>query len=95
MNMEKIREEFERVNSDRHWFVAGGRHDTSLEEGFEYEDYTTDMCWTCWVGSRAAIEVELPPIWEQGVNTATGQSCAQIRTADIEAIKSFGLKVKL
>lgn len=66
MSTEKMREEFESRVSDRAWFVPGGRVDASLPEGFEYGDFTTDMCWTCWVESRAAIEVELRDAYMKG-----------------------------
>jgi hypothetical protein len=48
-----------------------------------------------WQASREALVIELPPIWEESPNTALGQACAQIRTADIEAIKAAGLKVAI
>lgn len=59
----------------------------------EYQNYTDFIAWWAWKASRAAMVIELPPIWEESPNTALGQACAQIRTADIEAIKAAGLKV--
>lgn len=49
--------------------------------------------WLGWQAARESLVIELPPIWEESPNTALGQACAQIRTADIEAIKAVGLKV--
>lgn len=54
-----MREEFEAANSHRAWFVHGGRVDDG-PEGYVYDDFTTDMCWTCWVDSRAKLVIELP-----------------------------------
>jgi len=62
----------------------------------ETGDYNTtwvDSAWMGWQASREALVIELPPIWEESPNTALGQACAQIRTADIQAIKAAGLKV--
>ena len=93
MSTEKIREEFEAGVSDRAWFVPGGRVDASLPEGFEYEDFTTDMRWTCWVESRAAIEVELPDYTSPFYGGDNFDECQY--AADCEkAIESLGLKVK-
>jgi len=58
MNIEKMREEFEERNGHRAWFVAGGRKDTG-PEGYVYDDFTTDMCWTCWVDSRESLVIDL------------------------------------
>ncbi|KWW18822.1 hypothetical protein AS889_04655 [Pseudomonas putida] len=57
----------------------------------KYERFVEN--WVCWQASREAVVVELPPIWEKGSTTASGQACAQIRAADIEAIKAQGLRV--
>lgn len=92
MSFEKMREEFEFRVSDRAWFVPGGRVDSSLPEGFEYSDFTTDMCWTCWVESRAAIEVELPPEWAPVSERDDGAN--EMREHCVSAIESLGLKVK-
>lgn len=45
---QKIRSDFENANESRAWFVSAGRVDYDVEEGFVYDDFTTDMCWTCW-----------------------------------------------
>lgn len=98
MRTEEMREEFESRVGDRAWFVPGGRADESLPEGFEYEDFTTDMCWTCWVESRAAIEVELPKErsvnghWPEQVASDMGFNDGVELCRD--AIESLGLKVK-
>lgn len=44
----QIKTEFENANNNRAWFKEECREDFDLEEGFIYEDFTTDMCWTCW-----------------------------------------------
>jgi hypothetical protein len=95
MSTEEIREEFEA------WYLVARSgpdldpaHDLKLDGDGVYYYQETFLMWKAWQASRAAIEVEFPPVWEQGANSAIGQACAQIRTADIQAIESLGLKVK-
>ena len=64
-------------------------------ENGDYRTTWVDMAWIGWQASRETLVIELPPIWEESPNTALGQACAQIRTADIEAIKAAGLKVAI
>lgn len=44
---EQLRKEFEHASSGRAWFLPEGV-EVDVEEGFVYNDFTTDMCWTCW-----------------------------------------------
>ncbi len=94
MSTEKMRAEFESRVSDRAWFVPRGRVDASLPEGFEYEDFTTDMCWTCWVESRAAIEVELPLVLMPVEVDHHSDLPLMQAGAVVAAIESLGLKAK-
>ena len=86
-----------RKDFEREWNKVSGRtpeRSIAMDGQNSYENRIDDAAWWGWQASRAAIEVELPPIWEQGANSALGQACAQIRTADVQAIKSLGLRVK-
>jgi len=97
MNIEKMREEFEawvekEAKKRRYAYM-----DFLLLRDPQTDDYRTtwvDMAWMGWKASRESMVIELPPIWEESPNTALGQACAQIRTADIQAIESAGLKVR-
>ncbi len=64
MNTPTIRDYFEKENGDRAWFRTGGADDSSCDEGYVYEDYATDMCWTTffsgWQESRKQLVIELP-----------------------------------
>jgi len=93
MSIDKMREEFEERNGHRAWFVAGGRKDTG-PEGYVYDDFTTDMCWTCWVDSRESLVIELPErdAHELSVNAMFGYGLA--RKDATRAIEAAGLKVK-
>jgi hypothetical protein len=85
-----MRKEFEERNGHRAWFVAGGREDTG-PEGYVYDDFTTDMCWTCWVDSRESLVIELPPQQAFGPHPDDwGYPAEETRTA----IEAAGLKVK-
>ena len=55
-----IREEFEQASADRAWFVAGGQAEYYSAEGYVYNDFTTDMCWSMWFEARASLVVKLP-----------------------------------
>ncbi|RON17898.1 hypothetical protein BK660_21650 [Pseudomonas brassicacearum] len=66
---------------------------TSVAVAPGYTSQETQKAWEAWQASRESLVIELPPIWEESPNTALGQACAQIRTADIQAIKAAGLKV--
>lgn len=56
VSRELTRKQFEEKNEHRGWFVAGGRSDDTGPEGFVYEDFTTDMCWTCYFEASAALQ---------------------------------------
>lgn len=56
VSRELLRKQFEEKNGHRGWFVAGGRSDDTGPEGFVYEDFTTDMCWTCYFEASAALQ---------------------------------------
>jgi hypothetical protein len=94
MMNDKMRESFEAwecdsddgPQTDRVWLMFD-------EKTNEYPLDKIQAHWEVWQASRSAVVIELPPIWEQGSNTALGQACAQIRTADIEAIEAAGLRV--
>jgi len=45
---EQVKLEFETASSGRAWFRPEYHIDCDLEEWFIYDDFTTDMCWTCW-----------------------------------------------
>lgn len=87
MDIEKARQEYEAENSDRAWFVSGGKPDDIAPEGFVYDDFTTDMCWTCWVGSRKTLIIELP-------NVCVSDDPFVLKRDIIDELESLGLKVK-
>lgn len=92
-NTNKMREQFEAAYT-AYCGKMGVMSYTAFHRAREaYINSATELAWQMWQASRAAVVVELPPIWEQGSNSALGQACAQIRTADIEAIEAQGLKV--
>lgn len=100
MSNAKIREEFEAANDHRAWFVYGGRTDSG-PEGYVYDDFTTDMCWTCWVDSRAKLVIELPYVHCYPANEASSdqdyyidEAKADMRHQCKKSIESAGLKVK-
>jgi len=96
MNIEKTREEFEAAYM--RGMVGSSAEPASvwLERGSEgeYRSYQARGAWWGWQAFRESLVIELPPVWEESPNTALGQACAQIRTADIAAIEAAGLKVK-
>lgn len=94
MQNEKMREEFEARNSHRAWFVSGGRKDSG-PEGYVYDDFTTDMCWTCWVDSRETLVIELPEKCEYADSQSDyAKGHRQGRRDVVDCIEAAGLKVK-
>lgn len=89
MDTNKMREQFEA------WAMDQGYFNLRRDIDGRYKFQTAWAAWEGWQASREAVVVELPTIWEQGSNTALGQACAQIRTADIEAIEAQGLNVEV
>lgn len=69
--------------------------------GSNYADSTTDICWLAWQSSRAAIEIEMPDIYQylaevndETLSLAFCLLAEGVRKGDIAAIRAAGIKVK-
>lgn len=96
--MENIKEEFEKRNNTRDWFVEGGRVDGDTPEGYVYEDFTTDMCWTCFFDAyntqrlradtaeaeRDALKDEVGQVKGEYDRAVNKVTAAERRIADLE-----------
>lgn len=72
LSRELTRKQFEEKNEHRGWFVAGGRSDDTGPEGFVYEDFTTDMCWTCYFEASAALQSTIAQLQARIVDLESG-----------------------
>lgn len=98
MNIPTIRDYFEKENGDRNWFRSGGLDDASCDEGYVYEDYATDMCWTTffsgWQASRESLVIELPACEYANEASEYSKGHRQGIRACREAIHASGVKTK-
>lgn len=83
MSTEKMREEFNR------WY------DKDRKKAAPFSTVNIrDKCFEAWQASRAAIEVELPPIGDYIDRYGQGNNCDEYVDMVKDAIESLGLKVK-
>lgn len=92
MNIEKMREEFE-----REWNKVSGRtpeRSIAMDGQNSYENRVDDAAWWAWQASRESLVIELPS--ECGVNVGKSWSTAfnSARLQCLKAIEAAGLKVK-
>lgn len=97
MNNEKMREEFEAAYKSACLDRPVPRFDPSVFAKNSWGDYLSSLvqsAWWGWQTSRAAIEVELPPIGDYIDRYGQGNNCDEYIDMVKDAIESIGLKVK-
>lgn len=84
-----MREKFEAANNHRAWFVHGGRVDTG-PEGYVYDDFVTDMYWTCWVDSRAKLVINVQAVLTEAFLSGDSRFDSGSFTANL-ILKTIGM----
>lgn len=92
IKVDKSREQFHEYMLERPGAV-GDDIVRKLKDG-EYVHIATQLRWEAWQASRAAIEIELPPVVDGSNVPFAGNAWNAYRSEAIEAIRAAGIKVK-